>query len=155
MTYLVFDQSRDVIPDEHRLITTARAHFGAELAFPRRHVLGIPPATAELGVTVTVGKRPAFTLEVRIRRATEEDHRAADRAEQLGRAGGMATLARRCAVVWEITAGTATEGELVLFTAMLAATVLGPVLPPDGSTLFGVRGARERAERLLGSSDDT
>jgi hypothetical protein len=32
---------------------------------------------------------------------------------------------------------------------ILAAIALGPVLPDDGATLYGVRGAMERVERLL------
>ncbi|MGE0321562.1 MAG: hypothetical protein AB7S68_04625 [Polyangiaceae bacterium] len=67
-------------------------------------------------------------------------------AEARGRAFGMAQLAQRCPWVWELSSDGTLESRLTwLFCAALAAWGLGPVLPPDRSTLFGVRGARLRA----------
>jgi len=66
---------------------------------------------------------------------------------------GMSQLAERCPSAWELEpeAGTPLAGELVV-AALLASIALGPILPEDGSGLFGVRTAMQRAERLLGKS---
>jgi hypothetical protein len=64
----------------------------------------------------------------------------------------MAALARRCASVWQVEP-QAPESEAATHNlcAIMASVALGPVLPPDDSTLFGVRGAMERVERLVRS----
>jgi glycine/D-amino acid oxidase-like deaminating enzyme len=90
---------------------------------------------------------------VRSRAATPDDHRAARDAEERGRAGGMGLLAARCQSVWEVTPeGDESEAATLNLCAIAAAVALGPTLPPDASTLFGVRGAMERLERLTGAS---
>jgi hypothetical protein len=65
----------------------------------------------------------------------------------------MSLLASRCPSVWEVhpEAG-ASEAACLNLCAILAAVALGPTLPPDASTLFGVRGAMQRLEALTGSS---
>jgi hypothetical protein len=76
------------------------------------------------------------------------DRAAAEVAETRGKAGGMASLAARCAVVWTITHESEISGSAELqLSALLASIALGPVLPEDESTLYGVRGAMERAEK--------
>jgi hypothetical protein len=94
------------------------------------------------------GTEGAFTLLKRARSPQDVD--AARAAETRGRAAGMAALAERCPEVWlvEPDAGTS-EAATLLMCAVIASVALGPVLPPDESTLFGVRGAMERRERLL------
>jgi hypothetical protein len=64
----------------------------------------------------------------------------------------MFQLAERCPTIWEVSAIDA-DSELARLNlcAILAAVGLGPVLPDDCSTLFGVRGAMERVEKLLRS----
>lgn len=135
----VFSQAPFPPTSEVELVLRARVHFRAELAFVVRHVLS-GGARFE-GTFVHEGISLAFGIDVR--RTTEEDFREADLAEMRGKAGGMATLARRCGSVWVIDAGE-TSLEWV-FLALLASVLLGPILPADGSTLCGVRGARLRA----------
>ncbi len=90
-------------------------------------------------------------LDVVARATTAADLESARQAEARGRAAGMSALAERCGVVWEVhPSSNATELSTLSLCALLAATGLGPVLPPDGSTLFGVRGAMERVETLGG-----
>ena len=71
-------------------------------------------------------------------------------AEARGRAAGMSLLADRCPTIWDVEP-SAEDNELARLhlCAILASVALGPVLPDDGSTLFGVRGAMERVQRLL------
>jgi hypothetical protein len=89
------------------------------------------------------------TFRIESRTATHDDRFAAEAAEARGRAGGMSLLAARCPVVWTVTAEGATTGSAELqLCALLASVSLGPVLPEDESTLYGVRGAMERAEKI-------
>jgi hypothetical protein len=122
--------------DLPRLLGAARTHFSADLEVLKAH-----------------GYSGDF--EVRLRRVSTEDQRAAEHAELAGKAAGMAGLARRCANVWEVRASESApawfeDPALLNLCAILASVALGPVLPVDLSTLFGVRGAMERVERALG-----
>jgi hypothetical protein len=86
-----------------------------------------------------------FLIESRA--ATDDDRFAAEAAEARGKAGGMALLAARCAAVWTLLPqGEASGSAELQLSALLASVALGPVLPADESTLYGVRGAMERAE---------
>jgi len=60
----------------------------------------------------------------------------------------MSLLAARCPAIWDIEpeAEVTDTAELQL-SALLASVALGPVMPSDQSTLYGVRGAMERAEK--------
>ncbi|MCC6213818.1 MAG: hypothetical protein IT376_03045 [Polyangiaceae bacterium] len=87
-------------------------------------------------------------VSVTTRRATIDDRSRAADAERLGRAAGMSSLADRCPRVWAVEAGSDTAAGVVeRLLGALASAALGPVLPTDGSTLYGVRGALARAER--------
>ena len=89
-------------------------------------------------------------LSIHTRWASEHDRADARDAEQRGRAAGMATLAERCPTIWDVEAvGEDSELARLNLCGILAAVALGPVLPDDGSTLYGVRGAMERVDRLL------
>jgi hypothetical protein len=89
-------------------------------------------------------------LAVSGRHVTESDLSDARAAEQRGRAAGMSSLAERCHTVWEVESiGIDSELARLNLCGILAAVGLGPVLPDDGSTLYGVRGSMERVERLL------
>lgn len=88
------------------------------------------------------------------REASAEDWEAARRAEERGRAGGMSLLAERCRIVWQVepVRPDAAPAALLNLCALLASVALGPVLPDDESTLFGIRGAMERLDALTGPS---
>ncbi len=96
--------------------------------------------------------RGTFRIEARER--TAEDLFAAEAAEARGRAGGMSLLAARCPVIWSIFPENDGTGSAELqLSALLASVALGPVLPTDESTLYGVRGAMERAEAAAAKSE--
>ena len=91
-------------------------------------------------------------LSIRTRPTSPHDLADARRAEELGRAAGMASLAERCPTIWEVEpVGEDSELARLNLCGILAAVALGPVLPDDGATLYGVRGAMERVDRLLKS----
>jgi hypothetical protein len=154
VSHLVFAQTPSARLDLPKLVRNARTFFALEVDVLEE--LGFDPAAAAAPETVTVRIRLQSSahgwdvpIRVRARRRTEADLSRARAAE--GNARGMADLAARCDFVWVVDA----EGELELagvlkFAGLLASVALGPVLPPDDSALFGVRGAVERSDRLLG-----
>ena len=145
----VFSQKTDLVAALPQLLQHARRFFAAEL-----DVLGAsPPERAEplegfVRLSFESARYPAkgqFRIESRA--ATTDDHFAAEAAEARGRAGGMSLLAARCPAVWTLLPeGEASGSAELQLSALLASVALGPVLPTDESTLYGVRGAMERAE---------
>lgn len=148
----VFSQRAAIQPDEHALIVQARHHFSTELTFSTRQFSGAGEAeTGRLDVEVKLdGETETHRLEMIVRRTTERDWRDAERAEIAGRAGGMATLARRCTTIWEIDEPSSPLGTraLLVFCGALTLVELGPVMPASCNTLYGTRGTRERLEKL-------
>jgi hypothetical protein len=138
---LVFSQISDLRVNAADLLGATRRYFDAELEV-LSEAQGPAPHALHLRLTT-----PSHTGEfiVRARPATREDLERARQAELNGRAAGMASLAERCPTIWLIEA-RAPRSESALFNlcAILASVALGPVLPDDSSTLFGVRGALER-----------
>lgn len=161
---LVFSQSKDAAIPVAALAGQARARFAAEITVLEASTdwagTRLEPADTRLepagtrldaaGVRLQIsasGERGIFVLSARP--VTPTDLERARDAEQRGRAAGMADLAARCPTVWSVEAEAGAPAWLLFeLCAVLAFAALGPVLPADGSTLFGVRGARERAEKL-------
>jgi hypothetical protein len=145
MTYLVFSQEPKGLPDAERLAGHAARFFGTQL----ERVGGGPDW---LHVRVSSAK-PVFQTELalRARSVTRDDLEEARGAEARGRAAGMSALAERCPYVLElgpIDGHAAQDAGLLALAGVCASVVLGPILPPDRSTLFGVRGAMERLDLL-------
>jgi len=146
----VFSQQLDLVAALPQLLQHARRFFAAEL-----NVLGSsPPQRADpleafVGLRWESARYPGQgTFRITSRARTEDDRFAAEAAEARGRAGGMSDLAARCPAVWTITLeGEVTGTAELQLSALLASVALGPVLPEDESTLYGVRGAMERAEK--------
>ncbi len=114
-----------------------------------------PPITTALVRLESPSGGYSGNFQLVVRSARLEDHADADRAELAGKAAGMAGLARRCQSLWEVRAAASAppwgdDAALLNLCAILASVALGPVLPADLSTLFGVRGAMERVERVIG-----
>jgi len=150
--YVVFAQRTEPSVDLVGILQNARRWFDASIDVVDERRSPEPPATPESTVVRIRLDRPKQNLsasfEVRSRRVTPDDLARARDAETRGRAAGMADLAARCPTLWEITSSDGGEIAVLTIAAIFAATALGPVMPPDGSTLFGVRGAMERVEKL-------
>lgn len=146
----VFSQQPDLVAALPRLLQHARRFFAAEL-----DVLGSSPPDrpqpldAFVGLRLSSARYPGHgTFRITSRPASADDRFAAEAAEARGRAGGMSELAARCPAVWVVThEGEVTGSAELQLSALLASIALGPVLPEDESTLYGVRGAMERAEK--------
>ncbi len=146
----VFSQQPDLVAALPQLLAHARRFFAAELDVLASSPPQRPePSLAQVTLRVESARYPGSgTFQIQARAATAEDRAAAERAEARGKAGGMAQLAARCPVVWVIAHdGEVTGSAELQLSALLASVALGPVLPADESTLYGVRGAMERAEK--------
>jgi hypothetical protein len=148
-TTRVFSQERDLVAALPKLLQHARRFFAAEVEV----LSGSPPHRShveEAEVTLRFESRRypgTGTFRIVSRETDADDRFAAEAAEARGHAGGMSTLAARCPVIWLLSSTEATGTAELQLSALLASVALGPVLPADGSTLYGVRGAMERAEK--------
>lgn len=89
------------------------------------------------------------------RSVKKQDRKDVIEAERLGQAAGMGSLASQCRLLWELAAPEdAPPAALLAFAAATASVALGPILPPDGLTLFGVRDAFAKAEQMRSSQAD-
>ena len=82
------------------------------------------------------------------RRREAEDLAAADAAEALAGGGGLAQLARRCETVWWVDSPNEPDAAALLLAAILASTMLGPILETRTRDLFGVKTARAKLAAL-------
>jgi len=146
VTYSVFSQEHAAAPPYEKLAANASRFFSATLEL-------LEEGEASISVRLVVS-RPNLAGDFRIasRVTTDDDRERARTAESRGRAGGMALLAEKCGHLWTLEAAgdaTASEAAHLTLAAICASVALGPVLPPDGSTLYGVRGAIERRDKAL------
>ncbi len=142
--FLQFVQQNEPRVDLDGLARAAERHFDATLS---------PGAPSPLGIRVQFTSQPygtaAFTL--RARACTESDYARLEPAERANQSHGMAGLGRRCTALWEVLPDPGTPAAACFhFGALLASVALGPLLPPEGDGLYGVRSARLRAEAMLG-----
>ncbi len=144
LPHRVFTQVLDLGIDTAALERQAGTHFRLSL-----DVLDHPP-NGTVRLRVESQKTDGGTFSIRPRFCTPADLEDAVLAEERGRASGMSLLAQKCPSIWEVHAEPdVDEAALLELCGVLASVALGPVMPPDISTLFGVRGAMERVEKLL------
>ena len=145
MTYAVFSQEPGALPPFEKLASSASRFFSATLELREQ-------TETEVAVRLVVS-RPQLTGDFRIasRVTTSDDLARARDAEARGRAGGMAMLAEKCGHIWTLETMSAESSEAACLTlaAICASVALGPVLPPDGATLYGVRGSIERRDKAV------
>lgn len=150
MATRVFSQEPDLVAALPRLLAHARRFFALELEVLSASAPDRPDHTvAEVMLRLESGRYAGSgTFRVESRPTTADDRFAAEAAEARGNAGGMSLLAARCPQLWSLLPQGEVQGSAELqLSALLASVALGPVLPEDESTLYGVRGAMERAER--------
>jgi hypothetical protein len=148
MAILVFAQAASARLDLVRLIGNARKFFEAAVEVLEEAIDG---ERSRVRLRLESKKHGySGTFELLVRPASADDRFEAQAAEVRGNATGMALLAEKCGFVWEVTADDATPQTAILnLCGILASVALGPVLPADKSTLYGVRGSMERLEKLL------
>ena len=145
MSYLVFSQEPKGPFETERLASHAARFFRAKL-----ERLETGPDWVRVRLT---GASFDAELTLRARDVTRDDLQDAKGAEARGKAAGMSALAERCSQIWEIGAAEGSSPNEAAYLAMsgiCASVALGPVLPPDHSTLFGGKKAETALRSLYG-----
>jgi hypothetical protein len=150
LAYAVFAQRQSAEFDVDAWSRHSAQFFGASLGLTCEKRPDAPRAVDAAGLVLArEGHDPAVRI-VFARPASADDHAAADRAGAAQPGAGLDALARRCGYVYLVVcepdagAAAASDRDALALAGVLASVLLGPVLPPDGASLFGVRGARER-----------
>jgi hypothetical protein len=131
--------------DAARVVQQARTFFTTDLAL----VLGDPAIDAdrlEIELPLASGPTRVEVVTVPLADAPLVLAAAHEAVRAIGGAG-MDALVARAQRVWQVR-GSATDTAALLVSAVLASTLLAPIVPPGGGAIFGVRGARERLEVL-------
>jgi hypothetical protein len=150
VAFIVFSQRANARIDAAEWGRYAERFLGARLGLTveKRYDVRVPSrdvarvVLAPLGDKVDEVGAPSGTRVCWSRPRTEEDVRAARRAELAG--AGLADLAQRCPQVWLVEVEAEEDPVSLRLAATLAGVMLGPILSPRGASLFGPKTARER-----------
>ena len=150
--FKVFAQREDARVELATWRRQAAQFFATELGLAQDPPEGPPfPRSAE--VEVMIATRDGATGRRRCvgRPREEEDLREADAAEARAGTSGLALLAKRCPMVWLVYPEAGDDRVALRIAAILASTLLGPIVAPGGEAIFGVKTARLMLERPLAS----
>lgn len=64
----------------------------------------------------------------------------------------MADLAARCRTVCLVESESDMDRAALCLAALAASILLGPIVPPTGDAIYGVRTAREKLESMRGQA---
>ncbi len=149
-TYTVFAQRDDARVDLPTLQRHAARFFEADLGLSVEKRYTVDAALPEVDIAHLILASKDGMGGARLccaRPTTPEDLAAADRADLNAGYTGLAILAQRCRYIWQVVVENADDRVALRIAAILASVVLGPILPPDGTALFGVRTARLKLEQ--------
>lgn len=146
--FTVFAQRGDAALDVRALKIQATRFFAAKLGLTvdKTYALENPETDAARIVIATDDGAVAGTRLCFGRPADIVDYDAAEAAERAQDTSGMALLARRCPTVWLVACESNEDRVALSIAAILASSMLGPILPPEGNELYGVRTARLKLE---------
>ena len=140
---MVFAQQARPALEVATIVRQAARFFQLEVVFEHLAEGVAPPIEAATRVRIGDESR------VCVGRPKElEDQAAAEEAETRNGFTGMSQLAFRCATVWLVEAKGPSDQVALRIAAIMASVLLGPILAPDGSELFGVKTARGKLERM-------
>lgn len=148
--FTVFAQRSDAFVDLAAWERHAAQFFDTRvgLAQPKRY-LGDAPRVDAARVVVAPKDLPPQVRFCFGREREAADLDAAMEADRRAGSPGLGLLAERCRFVWLVVAeGGESDRHALLLSAILASVLLGPILSPDQSALFGVRTARAKLEKL-------
>jgi hypothetical protein len=148
--YVVFAQRSDARFEIKTLAQHAERFFGTtiSLVVPKHYAGHYPDVDAAL-VSIQPSTVPAGLRFCYGRPRSERDLDAAQAAEMRAGYTGLFDLARRCHFTWLVAVESEADRTALLCAAILASVVLGPILSPGGSEIFGVRTARMKLEEGL------
>jgi hypothetical protein len=124
------------------LVQRAARFFATTLELTGEDRTGLPDEVVTARVTANGEARTCFG-----RPRVPDDLAAAEEAETRAGYTGMSLLAARCRTVWLVEVTATPDDTALLVAAVLASVLLGPILSPDGTELFGVKTARGKLGR--------
>jgi hypothetical protein len=149
-SYAVFSQRPDACLDMHAVKQHARRFFATSvgLTVEKKYRNDTPASDAARVVVATDDGLVSGTRLCFARPADIGDVAIAEEAERAQGSSGMALLAQRCPTIWLIETEGGEEDRVALtLAAIFASVLLGPIVPPKGDRLFGVRTARLELEK--------
>lgn len=149
-SYLVFAQRPDACLDMAAIKHHAQRFFATKVGVTvdKKYRDDAPITDA---ARVVVASDDGLVSGTRLcfgRGADASDLALVEEAERAQGSTGMALLAQRCPTVWLIETEGGEEDRVALtLAAILASVLLGPIVPPRGDRVFGVRTARLELEK--------
>jgi len=149
LRFYVFSQQDDGRFLASALDEQATRFFGGKVGFaiPKKYPGNFPKRDAAR-LVVLPKDAAAATITVLARPRTDADRRRAEDAAFAMNGGNMDAVAARCPTVYEIYASAEEQHHALLLAAVLSSALLGPIIDPADGSIFAVRTARERLERL-------
>lgn len=146
--FTVFSQQPSPILDIGRLKQQAARFFGAKVGLTvEKKFSGYLPKEDAGNVVLAMNDGSAAGTRLVVGRArTDADLAVAENAERVANTTGMALLAQRCPSLWLVVFENENDRVALTIAAIFASVFLGPILPPGGDELFGVRTARLKLE---------
>jgi post-segregation antitoxin (ccd killing protein) len=150
--WLILSPEPDARVDAARWAHQAATFFKLELEVltTKRYPSGAVPLADVLDVAIGRAPEPLATVRivtVPIERVPEARRRGLDAAAAIGGAG-MDALVLRARRLWQIEDVEDRPEAALAVAAVLASVLLGPIVPPSGDAIFGVKGAREWLARM-------
>jgi hypothetical protein len=142
-SYVVFAQRDELTTDVVAWNAHATRFFATRIGLAAE----LDPSRGEASFVVAPDRGPPGVRRARGRPCTTEDHARAELADLRVGPTGLALLARRCRSVWTVERVEDGDRLALLFAAILASVLLGPILDEEARDLFGVKTARAKLER--------
>ncbi len=139
---MVFAQQTAPALEVAAIVAQAARFFGTTLAIEGHDAAALGDGVVAARVHANGDARTCVG-----RARTDADLAAAQAAEARAGYTGMSLLAARCPTVWLVQLTAAHDDAALLVAAVLASVLLGPILSPDGTELFGVKTARAKLGR--------
>ena len=146
--YVIFSQSRAVRLDIEATRRHAEQFFATKigLTVDKRYEDVAPEVDAARLVVSSGDGRASGTRLCYGRAVLPSDVIAAEEAERAIGTYGLALLAKRCPTVWTVVPESDDDRAALTIAAILASTLLGPIVSPGGHEIIGVRSARLKLE---------
>jgi hypothetical protein len=145
--FTVFAQRKDSRLEADLWRRHASQFFATRIDFPvLKQYLFDPPASDAAEVTIASPTRPEAKRLCFARPRTDDDLLVAEDLDRRAGSNGLGLLARRCPTVWLVCIEEETDDAALQIAAIVASVVLGPIVSPGGTELFGVRTARSKLE---------
>lgn len=146
--YSVLAQRPDVRIDIEALKRQGERFFATKLGLTvDKRYDDLAPREDAARIVISGGDGTASGTRLLFGRAVDSaDLAAAEEAERAMGTYGLALLAQRCKTIWTIVPEVDEDRAALTLAAILASSLLGPIMSPGGNEIYGVRGARLKLE---------